>query len=347
MSARQVAVRTNTQPVKLTVGIPTFNRAGWLRESIESVLAQTFADFRLIVSDNASDDDTPEVVRSFDDDRIHYVRSQRNVGSIGNLNRLIALAETEFLVLLPDDDVLYPGHLAAAVDVLERFDTVGLVHSAFEFIDAQSRVIQGVTPLASRSPVKIDRRDRALEYLMVSDWGLCFPSVAYRTKAILEAGGLREEEGPFGDRQLWMRIALDWDFGYIAKPLVGFRIHPETITQEHRGPTRSDVRWARARIGCTRRSSSSDAWTSSTMPRWSPGARNGSVRSPAPASCQERRRWLPWSEAAVRLANLVRTYPRIVLRPELWHLVVAQLGGRRVRSALRRPPTRRGQPAQG
>ena len=140
-----MAVRTDTQPVKLTVGIPTFNRAGWLRESIESVLAQTFTDFRLIVSDNASDDDTPEVVRSFDDDRIHYVRSERNVGSIGNLNRLIALAETEFLVLLPDDDVLYPGHLAAAVDVLERFETVGLVHSAFDLIDAQSRVIQSVS----------------------------------------------------------------------------------------------------------------------------------------------------------------------------------------------------------
>ena len=90
--------------------------------------------------------------------------------------------------------------------------------------------------------MKIDRRDRALEYLMVSDWGLCFPSVAYRTKAILEAGGLREEEGPFGDRQLWMRIALDWDFGYIAKPLAGFRITSGDDHSEHRGPARSDVR---------------------------------------------------------------------------------------------------------
>ena len=171
VSTRRVAVRTDTQPVKVTVGIPTFNRAGWLRESIESVLAQTFADFRLIVSDNASDDGTPEVVQSFDDDRIHYVRSQRNVGSIGNFNRLIALAETEFLVLLGDDDVLYPGHLAAAVDVLERFDAVGLVHSAYEFIDAQSRVVQGVTPLVSRTPVKIERRDRALEYMAVTPGG--------------------------------------------------------------------------------------------------------------------------------------------------------------------------------
>jgi glycosyltransferase involved in cell wall biosynthesis len=346
MSARQVAVTTNTQPVKLTVGIPTFNRAGWLRESIESVLAQTFADFRLIVSDNASEDDTPEVVRSFDDDRIHYVRSQRNVGSIGNFNRLIALAETEFLVLLPDDDVLYPGHLAAAVDVLERFDTVGLVHSAFEFIDAQSRVVREVAPLVSRSPVKIDRRDRALEYLMVSDWGLCFPSVAYRTKAVLEAGGLREEEGPFGDRQLWMRIALDWSFGYIAKPLVGFRTHPDTITRsigaEH-GVT-SDSRELYQVLTQTIFQQRMDFLDHSPLEPH----RTKRLRALAKLQLLVRTAWgLSWSAATAGLANLVRTYPRIVVRPELWHLVVAQLGGRRVRSALRRPPTRRDQPKQG
>ena len=67
------------------------------------------------MSDNASDDDTPDVVRSFDDGRIDYVRSERNIGAIGNINRLIALADTDFLVLLPDDDVLYPGHLDATV----------------------------------------------------------------------------------------------------------------------------------------------------------------------------------------------------------------------------------------
>ena len=237
MSARQVAVRTDTQPVKLTVGIPTFNRAGWLRESIESVLAQTYADFRLIVSDNASEDDTAEVVRSFDDDRIHYVRSERNVGSIGNLNRLIGLAETEFLVLLPDDDVLYPGHLAAAVEVLERLDTVGLVHSAFDLIDARSRIIQSVKPVASRSPVKIEQtrsRSRAHDGLIL---GALFP-----VGRVSNEGDRRGRWIPRGGRghsaiiRLWMRMALGWDFGYIAKPLAGFRIHPDTSHQRASGP---------------------------------------------------------------------------------------------------------------
>src|SRR5690242_9857238 len=142
---------------KLTVGIPTFNRARWLREAIESVLGQTFTGYRLIVSDNASEDDTPDVVRSFGDERINYVRSEVNVGAVGNLNRLIALANTEFLLLLPDDDVLHPGHLGATVELLERFASVGLAHSAYEEIDAGSRVIRAMNPWTCRSTVTIER----------------------------------------------------------------------------------------------------------------------------------------------------------------------------------------------
>lgn len=157
--------------VKVTVGIPTSNRARLLAESIRSVLAQTYTNFSLIVSDNAS-----------------------------------------------DDDVLYPDHLKSTVELLERFRSVGLAHSKFDLINARSRVIERATPLVSRSAVTIERRDRALERMMVSGWGLCFASVTYRTRAIVEAGGFREAEEPFGDRELWTRVALNWDFGYIDTP---------------------------------------------------------------------------------------------------------------------------------
>ena len=95
---------------RVTVGIPTYNRSGMLRGAIESVLSQTFTNLRLVVSDNASEDDTPDVVRSFDDERIEYVRAAHNIGPAGNFRRLLELADTEYLVLLPDDDLLYPDH---------------------------------------------------------------------------------------------------------------------------------------------------------------------------------------------------------------------------------------------
>jgi glycosyltransferase involved in cell wall biosynthesis len=339
------AQAASTEPVtmsatKLTVGIPTFNRAELLTQAIESVLAQSFTDFRLIVSDNASEDNTPDCVRSFGDERIDYVRSERNVGAIANINRLITLADTEFLVLLPDDDVLYPGHLAAAVELLERHENVGLAHSACDLIDGRSRAIRRVNirrvnRLLSRSPVKIERHDLALEQLMTSTWGLCFSSVVYRTKAIVEAGGLRAEEEPFGDRELWMRIALNWDFGYIAEPLVGFRVHAETVTTnvaaQHgvtsdgrgRGLLYSQLHFerrmdfldeARLESGRTKR-----LQAIATLQFLIDSANSG----------------LGFNEVAGRLAKLAQTYPQILLRPALWRLAIAQLGGRRVRSALR------------
>jgi len=170
---------------------------------------------------------------------------------------------------------------------------------------------------------------------MVSHDGLCFASVAYRRKAIVEAGGFRQEEEPFCDRELWMRIALDWDLGYISRPLVGFRAHPETITGSvaaQRGVNSEGRKrfLLYSQINFQRRMDFLDE---------APLEPVKTERLRALAALQllvdHASSGLPWSEAATRLAKLARTYPRILLRPKLWRLVVAQLGGRRVRSALR------------
>lgn len=320
---------------KVTVGIPTFNRAAWLRDAIESVLAQTYTNFRLIVSDNASDDDTPDVVRSFSDGRIDYVRSDRNIGSLGNINRLVALADTELLLLLPDDDILYPDHLEAAVELLERVDTAGLVHTAYNQIDAQSRVIGRVDPVVCHSATTIERRDLALERLMVSTYGLCFTSIVYRTKAIVEAGGFREEAGPFCDRELWMRMALDWDFGYVARPLVGQRPHPASVTLQAAAEKGVDSD-ARERFRLYSQMNFERRMDFLDRAELEPQKMK---RLRALANLQllvdNASLGLPWNEVAVRLTELMRAYPRIVLHRRLWRLVAAQLGGRQARSALR------------
>jgi glycosyltransferase involved in cell wall biosynthesis len=162
------AMKATASAPRVTVGIPTYNRAEMLRGAIESVLAQTFTDFRLLVSDNASEDDTPDVVRSYDDDRIEYVRAEHNVGPAGNFHRLLELADTEYLVLLPDDDLLYPDHLKASIELLDRYKNLGLAHTAFDLIDEDSRVTQRMSPLAGRAPAPGVAPEAALERLMVS-----------------------------------------------------------------------------------------------------------------------------------------------------------------------------------
>ncbi|HEX5194070.1 MAG TPA: glycosyltransferase family 2 protein [Solirubrobacteraceae bacterium] len=321
--------------VTVTVGIPTFNRAPMLAQAMESVLAQTFTGFRLIISDNASTDATPDVVRSFDDRRIEYVRSERNVGAIANLNRLIGLADTDFLVLLPDDDLLYPSHLGACVELLQRSGTLGLAHTAFDLIDEDSSVHRSMRPLVARSASVMEPRRRALERLMVSSWPMCFPSVMYRTRAIMDAGGLREQDGHFCDMELWMRIALHWGFGYVARPLAGFRTHAESAsncvgTGDGAGSDELELVLLHARMRYERRMS---------FLRDAPiaGRRARSLRARARLQLlvEEANEGLAPREVATRLADVVGGCPPILSRPALWRLIVAELGGRRARSMLR------------
>src|SRR5262249_36120198 len=173
------------------------------------------------------------VVASFADPRIDYFRADRNVGMIGNFNRVIELACTEFLVLLPDDDILFPDYLSSVVPVLERYSNVGVVHSACDLIDGESRVLsRSWPPTQTREAVTFEPRDQYLERSMRLTWTLCWSSALFRTSAIVQAGGLRPEEEPFADVPLLMRIALGWDFAYLEKSLVGFRMHPGAATAD-------------------------------------------------------------------------------------------------------------------
>jgi hypothetical protein len=319
---------------KVTVGIPTFNRAEWLRGSIESVLAQSYTQFRIIVSDNASTDETPDVVGSFGDQRITYVRSEHNVGAVANINRLIGLADTEYVVILPDDDFFYAGYLEAAVGLLDRFDNVGVVHSAFNHVDADKRVIRQVDALRCRSRMTIERSDRLLERLMVASWWLCFASTMYRTDALIAAGGLREDRGYFCDHDLWLQLALNWDFGYLAEPLVGQRDHATTVswkivTDNGLEPGTPEAAQLYANIGLQLRTHFIDG--AGFEPARADRLRALATLQSIVDLAHEQ---LPSTDVAARLAQLVRAYPRILSRPALWRLVAAQSGARRVRAML-------------
>ena len=320
----------------VTVGIPTYNRPQWLREAIESVLAQSYTRFRIIVSDNASTDETPDVVRSFGDRRITYVRSERNVGPVANMNRLIGLADTKYFVILPDDDFFYGGYLEAAVGLFERFEGLGVVHSAFNHVDARRRVIRRVDPVRCRSRMMIERSEQLLERLMVSGWWLCFASIMYRTEALIATGGLDQDLGHFCDRHMWMQLALQWDFGYLAEPLVGQRDHARTLswkiaTENGLEPNTPEASRLYADLGFQRRADFID--NAGLAPERAQRLRALATLQSIVDLAHEQ---LRSREVASRLAGLVRAYPRILLRPALWRLVAAQSGARRGRALLTR-----------
>ncbi|MBY6069551.1 glycosyltransferase [Leisingera aquaemixtae] len=135
---------SETGAPKVSIGLPVYNGARYLAEAIESVLAQDFEDFELILSDNASTDETPDICKSFAaaDPRVKYVRHPRNIGAAKNHNYTFLAASGEFFQWFAHDDVLGPQFLSLCLSEYERRDAEPmLVYPKFEFIDENSNIL--------------------------------------------------------------------------------------------------------------------------------------------------------------------------------------------------------------
>ena len=137
-----MALNQATTP-KVSVCIPTYRGGGTIGAAIESVLAQSLADFELIVIDDGSPDDTGAIVERFADPRLVYRRNERNLGPQGNWNRCLEVAKGEYFKLLPHDDLLHPRCLERQVAVLEddRDERIALVFSARDVLGPDGTVL--------------------------------------------------------------------------------------------------------------------------------------------------------------------------------------------------------------
>ena len=211
------------RPPKVSICLPTYNRAGYLRKCIRSILAQSYADLEVIVLDNASSDDTGAVVREFDDPRLQYHRNERNIGPFGNMNLGISLARGEYICIAHDDDAYLPDFVERVVSLLEANPSMAMAHSAvFETEpNGERRRILRAYPATRVLP---GRREfvRFLE-----GHNVCCSSVIARRRAYAEAG-VFDPRYLCADFHMWLRLALRGDVGYVADPLVEMRIHSES-----------------------------------------------------------------------------------------------------------------------
>lgn len=129
------------RPVAISVIIATFNRSGYLRQAIASVLAQTYPDLEPIVVDDGSSDDTAAVVAGFADPRIRYIY-QANQGRSAARNRGLAEARGRYIAFLDDDDLYLPHKLALQVQRLDSDPTLGLVAGGARIVDADGALLR-------------------------------------------------------------------------------------------------------------------------------------------------------------------------------------------------------------
>lgn len=207
---------------RVTVAIPTHNRADLLVEALESVLAQDYADREVLVVDNGSTDDTPRRVEPYLD-RIRYVR-QENRGRAGSRNRAIAEAQGELIAFLDSDDTWLPGKLERQVAALDADPGVGMVHGHVEVVDEHGARLGELTEQHRRTFEEVHRGGAT--YAGYALRCMCFTSTIMIRLDLLRALGGYDEAVELEDLDLYLRIALDGRIEFLGgDPLARYRYH--------------------------------------------------------------------------------------------------------------------------
>lgn len=208
---------------KVSVVLPTFNRARELPRSIYSVLSQTFSDLELIIVDDASTDGTEEVVKRIGDRRIRYIKLDENVGGAEARNVGIRAASGDIVAFQDSDDEWTVCKLAKSVKELESDSDVGAVFSAFLQLDKK-----GCTqmPLGAGS-IKLNKFYDCLLWRNYVDT----PTLVARRSLLYAVGGFDASMPRYQDWELALRLAKITQFKFIDEPLIISHVSENSITQ--------------------------------------------------------------------------------------------------------------------
>lgn len=236
----------------LTIGLPVYNGARYLETAAESILGQSFADFELIISDNASTDDTEAIGRALAarDPRVAYRRNARNVGLSGNFNLLVPLARGRLFKWATSDDVLRPGYLERCVAAIDADPKVILAYPRTDFVDGDG------APLDLKDPgwhlVSDDPAERLLFAILADQWmnaalGVIRTDALRRTRLIPRYAG--------GDCRLMAELSVLGEFVEVPETLYVRRVH----TGSYAGNVRNAV-WLRRYMSGSRAGMRLPAW---------------------------------------------------------------------------------------
>jgi len=220
--------------VKVSVCIPTYNGAEFVAKAIESVLAQTFADFELLVVDDSSDDTTMDIVRSFTDPRMRISRNEQRLGIPRNWNRCLSLARGEYVCLFHQDDVMLPENLERKIEVLASDVAISFVHSAAEVLVEDSAQTALDNWIEDTDHDFITDGVTYFRKLFFRGNLVCAPTVVARCQRLLDLGGFDEQLGYTPDYEMWMKACVEGRVAFLSQPLVLYRWHSKNASHAYR-----------------------------------------------------------------------------------------------------------------
>lgn len=225
---------SNSTAPRVSIVVPVFNGERFLRESLDSILAQTYPQCEVLVMDDASTDSTAAIVASYGN-RVTAVRQPKNVGQFANVNDGIARVQGEYVSVFHADDVYHPTIVEREVEYLSRYPEAGAVFTQYLFINESGYEYRRlVIPQAVQSdgPLPYARILNAL--LEYKNRFLCGPSSMVRAAVYRELGPYRGQEfGIASDLEMWVRISQRYPIGILQECLMSYRHGHGNSTQRH------------------------------------------------------------------------------------------------------------------
>jgi glycosyltransferase involved in cell wall biosynthesis len=214
---------------KVSVCIPTYNRANFLTYSVSSVLQQTYGDFELIICDDGSSDNTPAVVAQWQDARIRYIRQPQNIGRSRNMRSGFDAARGEYFIKFDDDDAIAPEFLEKTVAILDANPTVDFVCTNHWIIDSEGVKSESATQENVAKWGKDKLELGIIPDLMLQTFryqSLQVGSTLFRHNCLTEVNYMRPEADGCEDFDLLVRLALAKKQGYfLPEFLMEYRFH--------------------------------------------------------------------------------------------------------------------------
>lgn len=210
---------------RVSVLMATYNGARYIRQSINSILAQTWKDFEIIIADDCSTDDTLDVISRHDDPRLRIIRNEHNLGAVGSRNRCFAEARGEYVALLDHDDLSRPHRLQRQVEFLERNPQVVLAGTAAHTLE-DGRL----------APTRHPRRTSpaVIRWMLHLANPIVCSSVMVRADAVRRLGGLVRDGYDYADDfDLYHRLLSHGEVARLDEPLTIYRLHSTNAFRRH------------------------------------------------------------------------------------------------------------------
>lgn len=235
-----VEVIMSANDPRVSIGMPVYNGEKFIEAAIESISAQTYDEFELIISDNASTDRTATICLDYAarDKRIHYYRNDENLGAAPNFNRVFELSTGEYFKWAACDDVIAPEFISQCLEALDQNSTVVLCYSRSNIIDENGQFL-GVHKLRATS-------DSSKPHIRFRDLALK-PDTGFQVFGLMRANVAKKTaligNYPASDLVFLAELALYGKFLELPAPLFFPRYHPDQSTKGSWSVERDRTLW--------------------------------------------------------------------------------------------------------